>query len=166
MGQVTFGIFKVYDEGGVALGASSGALDRIQAEWGPRGGIRFEPIFTHTLGESDALSAVPEASAKSILVELSEPTLSGEEGVVLIGRPEGAAGSLFGRYVKDPIEIGCLARAVVAAHHREAQHYREGGKGVLHFLVAKVMERTNGGADPHLTRNALLLVLGETAKDL
>ena len=70
----------------------------------------------------------------------------------------------MGRYVKDVAELEAHARSVVEANPAAATRYRKGKTGVIGHLIAQVMERTNGGADPPLTKAAFERVLAEPTK--
>ena len=160
MKQVLFGIFKIYDANGVFLGISSGSLDWIQREWEPRGATRFDGGDTARLIDVPDGLIIPDGIVRPEHVPKGVPQEAPAPAPPPKPTPPRKSAGLA-RYVKDPIELEGHARAVVAAHPTEAERYRKGRTGLMDFFVAKVMARTQGGADPPITREALAKVLGE-----
>ena len=66
------------------------------------------------------------------------------------------------RAVNDPEDIEAHCREVVAAHPAEAEKYRKGKKGLLGFLVARVMDMTRNGANAKLVDETLRRLLEHT----
>lgn len=69
--------------------------------------------------------------------------------------PKDVVRELGWKSVKDPSEIDEHCGAVVREFVQQAEEYREGKKALIGFFISKVMERTEGGADPAMTRKAL-----------
>lgn len=156
---IPFGIFRVHGPDGAFVAIDSGRLDRIEARWPP--GSRFEcdhgTLVDPIAGEVVADGVVrPIPSAPVAVVPDNEPPTLEPPKAMPPPKP-------MGRYVRDRDEIETHARAVVEAHPAEVQRYRKGKVKLVHFFVAKVMERTQGGADPQVTQAVLAEVLGPVA---
>jgi hypothetical protein len=152
-----FGIFQVFDPSGAFVGVDAGCLDRIEARW-PAGSrfINDSPrLVEHLPGEVVADGIVrPLEAPQAPEPVVPEPT-----------PPPAPAKALkpMGRYVRDRGEIETHARAAIEAHPGEAARYRGGKPQLANFFIAKVIERTQGGADPQITREVLIEVLGVVA---
>jgi Asp-tRNA(Asn)/Glu-tRNA(Gln) amidotransferase B subunit len=63
------------------------------------------------------------------------------------------------RAENDPARLAELSAIVIQEHPECVASYRKGKHGVVGFLVAKVMEKTRGGAHPEITTRAIMHLL-------
>ncbi|MEN9253899.1 MAG: hypothetical protein Q6K26_03340, partial [Gloeomargarita sp. SZTDM-1c_bins_89] len=63
--------------------------------------------------------------------------------------------------VSDPELLGTWIDEVLAAHPQEVEQYRAGKTKLFGFFVGKVMQRSNGRADPKRTNELLKQKLAE-----
>lgn len=69
--------------------------------------------------------------------------------------PADVVKALGWKMVKDASELEEHCGAVVREFPAQAEELRAGKRALVGFFIAKVMERTAGGADPTLTRRLL-----------
>ncbi|MFI5297758.1 MAG: hypothetical protein ACHREM_06620 [Polyangiales bacterium] len=156
--DVPFGVFTVVDGTGAFLGIASGSQATVRRTWGHRGTARFYKETAIVEGSPIAPPPAPDHAPIARAARPEPPPALRPLTYLITREPSKPSG----RYVKDVAELEAHARAVVAAHPDEADRYRNGRIGVLGFFIAKVMECTQGGADPPLTKAALERALGAT----
>ena len=117
-----------------------------------------------------AIDELPfEGAALGELVELVEGGViaqpAGREVLERMLAGEGDPGTIVEREeletIADRGALEELAARLVAAHAEEAERYRSGQEGLLGFFVGRVMDETEGRADPGVAKRALRDVLEE-----
>jgi aspartyl-tRNA(Asn)/glutamyl-tRNA(Gln) amidotransferase subunit B len=111
--------------------------------------------------EIEDASLVPEALAKLLrLVDEGKTTAKSARELLpeLVGKGGDPEAMVRERGLEAVSDTGLLERAVdevIAAHESDVGRYRSGEKKVMNFLMGRVMQRTQGKADPSAVREIL-----------
>ncbi|MEB3308806.1 MAG: Asp-tRNA(Asn)/Glu-tRNA(Gln) amidotransferase subunit GatB [Snowella sp.] len=109
----------------------------------------------------------PQALAE--LVELIEKgTISGKIAKEILpellekgGSPKKLIESKGMTQISDPVELGKIVDAIIAANPKELEKFRSGKGNMKGFFVGQVMKQTGGRADPKLTNQLVEQKLAE-----
>ena len=108
--------------------------------------LRFSPEAFAALVDMVEQEEVSNLAAKEILDELAA---SG-------GSPQAICQARGLRQISDPQTLLPIIDELIAAHPEHAQGYREGKTKLLGFFVGQTVQRTQGRANPKLTRELVL----------
>ena len=114
-----------------------------------QGAIPVSAAHLAALADLAGEKTIGSGTARELLSLLWREDQDPREAVVRLG---------LGK-LSDPAALRALAREVIAGNPRMAEEYRAGKTAVLQALIGQMMRRTQGRADPGLSREALLSLL-------
>jgi aspartyl-tRNA(Asn)/glutamyl-tRNA(Gln) amidotransferase subunit B len=116
--------------------------------------IGIEATGLTGLALSDMISAVKTGAISSKIAKTVVGFLL-EHG----GAANEAIDTLGVRQLSDPVELEAIVTAVLGENPASVADYNEGKNKAVGYLIGQVMQRTNGQANPELTRKILMKLL-------
>ncbi len=113
--------------------------------------IPFKPEALAELVQLIEKGTISGKIAKEILPELLEKG----------GSPKKMIESKGMTQISDPVELGKIVDAIIAANPKELEKFRSGKGNMKGFFVGQVMKQTGGRADPKLTNQLVEQKLAE-----